>query len=431
MVMSTHTRIELDDPQSWSALVEEIIVQLARLKRCLVEDRVEDAKQVVRHNFGERIDDYLEQSALAIAFFKLGLHTRALSVYRRLIDAHPDDAVLRLNIAIVFLKVGLTEEAEEQLVQATQLEPDYRKALGYLGFTYQRRGDYAGASEAFKKARIDHLAPRMADTISQALTDESATLETGDATTMNERPTLVSAPGQERLGERGGGIHSLSVGAPLTVGRSEQHVFEPTPIADLADRTRLIEPLSSRFLVGSNGYLMMDVVDRGYARLEGLHFCSSTGLAYKPARRRQRGQTLDSLLGDDKKPIFEIEGTGRLGFHPRGAMFTAISLNDDVAYIREDLVFAFDSQISFENGKTPGGNEQVVHFHGRGAIVLQTAITPQSLEITPDRGAVIPAGGLVGWFGRLLPRAAHGGPFDRSLNAIEVTGEGVLLFCLS
>ena len=63
-------------------------------------------------------------------------------------------------------------------------------------------------------------------------------------------------------------------------------------------------------------------------------------------------------------------------------------------------------------------------------MVFHTPVPPHSLEVTPDRGVVIPSGGLVGWFGRMLPRKAAPGPFDPELDPLELVGEGVLLFCL-
>jgi hypothetical protein len=47
-----------------------------------------------------------------------------------------------------------------------------------------------------------------------------------------------------------------------------------------------------------------------------------------------------------------------------------------------------------------------------------------------ERGVLLPARHVVGWFGRLLPRAATATPFETGTPALEIVGEGVVLFCL-
>jgi len=175
---------------------------------------------------------------------------------------------------------------------------------------------------------------------------------------------------------------------------------------------------------------LVNVADRVCARLDGLHFCSSDGLSYRPLSRRKRGLSSRDHLGGADEPIFDIEGSGRLGYHPRDGVFSSVSLDGEIAYVREDMLFAFDPDLSYENGRLPGSASPLVHFRGRGAIVFRSPVPPHSLEVTPDRGVVIPAQGLVGWFGRMLPRKAPDGPFDTGLEPLELVGEGVLLFCL-
>ena len=55
------------------------------------------------------------------------------------------------------------------------------------------------------------------------------------------------------------------------------------------------------------------------------------------------------------------------------ATFTAVTLDDDILYLREDLVFAFEASLRWENGNVPGlrGKLPVVQFRGDGAVALR------------------------------------------------------------
>jgi hypothetical protein len=206
---------------------------------------------------------------------------------------------------------------------------------------------------------------------------------------------------------------------------------EPLPVGELLDEARLHAPLTGRFLVTPSGYLIADVHGRVRSRLEGLHFCASRGLVYRPLTRRRRSAAdVEGFCGDDGA-LYEIEGKGRIGFHPRGGEFTAVALDGEIAYLREERLFAFDPELEYENGRIPGSDVALVNVRGRGAIVLRCAGRPHALEITPDAGVVVPADGLIGWFGRIIPRGVRGGPLAPALDALELTGEGVLLFCLT
>ena len=52
--------------------------------------------------------------------------------------------------------------------------------------------------------------------------------------------------------------------------------------------------------------------------------------------------------------MFQVTGQGHLLAAPLGGQFTAVTLDDDIFYLREDLVFAFEPVLRWENGHVPG-----------------------------------------------------------------------------
>lgn len=432
--MARRKLIELDDTFGRSATTEEFLLHLHRSSELLRTERAADARTAIEMAFDAQPKDPTGQASMALVYFKLGLYPRAIAIYEKLVATHPDDPVIRLNLALVYFKTGQTPRARDELERVVQIAPDYRKAHGYLGLAYQRLGDFERAREAFGKAGVDHLAKRMAKFVEPDVGLRAEDLDISPESSTGALPA-VEDPQDQDAGRRDApitetGAMLFSPQAPVDLAPYTSGLSEPLPVADLTSSTRLTEPLTGRFLVSDSGYLLVNVSDRVCSRLEGLHFCSSDGLSYRPLARRKRGLPSREHFGGTDEPVFEIEGSGRLGYHPRDGVFSAVSLDDEIAYVCEELVFAFDPDLTYENGRLPGGAIPLAHFRGRGAIVLRTPVPPHSLEVTPDRGVVIPSKGLVGWFGRMLPRKAAPGPFDPELDPLELIGEGVLLFCL-
>ncbi len=423
--------IELDDAHGRAMVTEQFLARLHRSTELLRSDRSDEARKILDDAFESQSMDPTGQATLALVYFKLGLYPRALLLYQKLAIEYPDDPVLHLNLALVLFKTGHTEEARDTLESVVEIAPDYRKAHGYLGLACQRLGEYERAMEAFKLAGAEHMAERMAKFVEPASMD--ITEPDSDPAHIVDADLPSIPPSREREPEpepRDSHIPPFLTTSPFPLSTSDRGPSEPVPVHELADQTKLGEPLEGRFLIAKSGYLLTNVADRVNARLSGLHFCSSEGLAYSEIKKRCRNSREQEPFDGDDGALYEIKGGGRLGFHPGNGVFSAVSLENEIAHIREDMLFAFDPELSYENGKMPEETVSLVHLKGVGALVIKSPVVPHSLEVTPERGVIIPVGGLVGWFGRLLPRNAAGGPFSPDLETVEFVGEGVLLFCL-
>jgi uncharacterized protein (AIM24 family) len=204
----------------------------------------------------------------------------------------------------------------------------------------------------------------------------------------------------------------------------------PLPLTELAT-ARLIRPEDgdAPFEIGAGGVLIVRVDERVLSRTEEV-VVSCGDLAFEPATRRVRGAATGEVFGDGDKNLFIVTGKGYLVAAAAGQVFTAVALDDDILYLRETLVFAFEDQLRWENGNVPGSNGQmhVVQFRGAGCVVVRSRRPLLSLKLKAERVVYVEASVLAGWIGRVVPRLvtpAAGG--KSSAPFVECAGEGVVL----
>jgi hypothetical protein len=204
----------------------------------------------------------------------------------------------------------------------------------------------------------------------------------------------------------------------------------PRPLSELATE-ELVRPDEGdeRLEIGPNGNLVIRVVDRMLVRLDGVHVTGGD-LTYELATRRTRGHQTDERFDHGGASLHVVSGRGYLIATPGKYTFEAVALDDDILYLREDLVFAFDSSLRWENGNVPGlrGRLPVVQFRGDGVLALRLERPLVRVKLPPQGLVFVDADRLAGWIGRVIPRAVvppTGGPMGTM--CVECTGEGVVL----
>ena len=105
---------------------------------------------------------------LAGVYFRLGVYPRSIEIWSRLVGAYPRDATLRVNLALALLKTGQPAVAAEHLRVGVQLDPEHRRAWGYLGLTHWRLGRFVEARDAFVQGGQMPMARRMEDAMGSA-----------------------------------------------------------------------------------------------------------------------------------------------------------------------------------------------------------------------------------------------------------------------
>ncbi|HSS02499.1 MAG TPA: tetratricopeptide repeat protein [Kofleriaceae bacterium] len=224
---------------------------------------------------------------------------------------------------------------------------------------------------------------------------------------------------------------AVASASPAPVGlRTRTGGYSPRPLAELAT-DQLIRPDEGEDVleVAAGGALIIRVADRVLTRLDGV---SITGgdLSFELATRRSRGHATEEAFDYGGAQLHAVSGRGYLIAVPGEHTFTAVSLDDDILYLREDLVFAFQSQLRWENGNVPGlrGRLPVVQFRGNGALAMRLARPLVRVKLPAQGMLFIDADRLAGWIGRVIPRAVvppPGGPLGAM--CVECTGEGVVL----
>jgi uncharacterized protein (AIM24 family) len=112
-----------------------------------------------------------------------------------------------------------------------------------------------------------------------------------------------------------------------------------------------------------------------------------------------------------------------------------VELGGESGYFREEVVFGFEDQLAFENGRVAsriGADLNLVHLRGRGRLLLSTAGEIVALPASADAPVRVPLAVLAGWTGGLTPKVTPlhdgGDPADPSTPlAVDLTGEGRVL----
>ena len=205
----------------------------------------------------------------------------------------------------------------------------------------------------------------------------------------------------------------------------------PRSLSEFAT-SRLIRPEDGEhpFEIAVTGELIIRVDERIMSRTENV-IVSGGDLGFEVATRRVRGELTDELFGEGgEKKLFVVTGDGFLVASPAGGRFTAVSLDDDILYVRESLVYAFEEVLSWENGNVPGSEPKihVVQFRGTGCVALRSTKALTGVKLASEKVLYVEAAVLAGWVGRVVPRlvppvtgSAASAPF------VECSGEGVVL----
>ena len=320
--------------------------------------------------------------------FRAARYDEALAVYLELCATYPNDAALRLNLGLVELRMGRHAEAAENLKRVVAAEPDNARAQGYLGLALMRAGELGQARDAFHRAGQEELARQVEERMAH-LGEEAVAARIDLRRAANEGERILD--GEQPFGAvelevpvdeaKRGGAWQLRVpgerpplaGArgttarPVASSRSccrRRCRWRRSPRRGCCARARWASrsrsPRAACWCVRVDGKLPT----RTFGAI-----ASSGQLTFEPLTRRVRGQPTDEPFGDGADAMFFAIGHGLVVVAPRGARFTALALADDIVYVRESSLFAFEESLHWENGRVPGGGPdsmRVVQFRGTG-----------------------------------------------------------------
>jgi uncharacterized protein (AIM24 family) len=427
---------------------------------------------------------------LGLAYFRANQFAEARPIYEELVEHAGGDASHRLNLGLVYLKLNESEKAIASLEASRALDPSQGRAVSYLGLAYARAGRYAEAYRAFLVAGQNELASEIEINLTAAERDgihqqlgrtphgplpaSAATPEaTPPAPAVSQAPTpsaarepapvstpaeltpsgvIVLTPDTPRITEEsmqfvlpkpdavpqaaGVSMVSSAVAAAAPAGQSNAYSHKtsggtpPKPLTELAtDELLRPDDGDEPFEISASGALIIRVEDRVFTRLDGVHITGGD-LSYEVAMRRSRGHETKDRFDYGGTPLHAVSGSGYLVAVPGKHSFSAVTLDDDILYLREDLVFAFESTLRWESGNVPGmrGKLPVVQFRGDGALAVRLTQPLVRVKLASSGVVFVDAERLAGWIGRVIPRAVVP-PADGPMGAmcVECTGEGIVL----
>ncbi len=422
------------------------------------------------------------RNLLGLSLFKLGDLAKAEETYRSLIEDHPADPTLRVNLGLVFLKANASADAVRCFETALDLAPEHEKAQNYLGLALAQKGELSRAREWFLKAGNDAMAERMDQALQQAPIREVAqaasealakpqpfspateekksagkkkrdTLEMAKPAGLPEAPPaptrwLATGPSSATGPPVAPKAEATPIG-PMVINTPEPsqppaatpaeaaaEATTPAPqgeahstMAQFTSSSRLAMPAEQGggFAIGPSE-VMIQVHSEVLTRLDGL-VASWGSVTMKPELKRFRGKATDKPFGDGARRMLRATGEGRFVISREGRTFTALELGDEPAYFREETLFAFEESILFENGRVPakgGADLHLVHLRGHGKLLLVTHGVPRSVDVLRGEVLRIPMDQLVGWHGpliqpRLVPIVEEAPEMGV---ALELAGEG-------
>jgi hypothetical protein len=453
-------------PSSRDVAGEEFLFHLYRGSEMLQDNRVHDAKAELEQALSLQPSDPKGQDLLAIVYFRLGLYPRAISIYERLVLAHPEAMTPRVNLALCYLKTGQAAQARTELERVLEANPGHSRAWGYLGLSFQRLGDYERASHAFAAGGHDAMARRLLEMAGQGAPslrpapiadnpevrraageafqeierDEGA-FRPDDAPVPSRSPSGTWAaiePGRERFPS----APSFPPPPPLSIGLKHEPAnaepasrpaASPPAVTELARELLVVFPRDVSVAQHPSGLVLVQAQKSFATRLELVRTMSyPSGFTTNALYRRMRGRTLDEPLGGPSSALVGIDGKGELVLAPSpGASLRPMRLDDEPLYLREDLVAGFEDDVAYENGRLGAGDGEAIpmlQLRGHGVVVAAFPEAVSALEVLGDHGTAVRAHAVLGWTGRLVPRAlasaeAPGG----ARHYVAFAGEGMVL----
>ena len=486
---------------------EDFLFHLYRGSELLQENRVHEAKEELELALTMQPRDAKGQDLLAAVYFRIGLYGRAITLYEQLEKQFPRDASLKLNLALCYLKTSQPDPARVALHEVVRINPNHRRAWGYLGITHEKTGDFDQAQFAFERGGHVAMAKRMSErrnrvtvpapAMSAAYEDAAGEVrevagmafEELDAGELN---FALAEPGSNKTDI--GNWHAVELGitkdtaaaspSPLSARGSqprapspysktlsppsirEPHLAltaapppaqqsaltsppppsarppVPTPVIslpppDMAHAARasiLFFPEEDAVVLHPSGVALVQVREgRAFAtRLEAMRVSKGT-LSTTLLPRRLRDKETSEVLGGVGSPIVSVEGKAELVLGPRPMhQLVALALDNDLAFVREDLLLGFDQRLVYENGRLAIDDNDglaVVQLRGKGTLLLELLSGFVTIDATPTSGALlVRREWLVGWIGRLVPRSL---PASESPSAqrglVSFGGDGTIL----
>jgi hypothetical protein len=142
---------------------EDFLFHLYRGSELLQDNRILEAKEALEQALTMQPLDAKGQDLLGTVYFRLGLYPRAIHIYENLVAQFPLDVAIKVNLALSYLKTGQPELARRVLRTVVEINPEHKRAWGYLGLALQKLGELEQAQIAFEKGDRPTMARKVTE----------------------------------------------------------------------------------------------------------------------------------------------------------------------------------------------------------------------------------------------------------------------------
>lgn len=175
----------------------EYLKHLYRGSELLLNDNIVEAREALEEASRIDPDDPKCLSLLGLVYFRLDDYEPAQQIYELLVQRFPEEASLRVNLGLVYMKQGRADEALEEMNRGVIIDPDHQRAYGYLGLLYTERGDHEQAREAFGKAGQEVMVEKMDEVIAAQNAGEAPVMPEISADALPPEPGPFGTPTSE------------------------------------------------------------------------------------------------------------------------------------------------------------------------------------------------------------------------------------------
>ena len=437
---------------------------IANAERLLGAGKLDEARAILERLHAEDAKSAKIQGLRALTLFKLNDFEHAATLYEQLVHDNPIDPTLRINLGLVYVKGKKFERAIEELEIALDLDPEHKKAQGYLGLALSQTGQYARAQACFIRAGNLNMAERMEQAMKNGagtpssevpVSKEAVAEEASRDSGATEQPTVEAdkadrqpvTDDEGKEAEESGGeflpVESVEEGASVDVdvldldaaAASEARVrarhcrFESLEALEAQGALALKESAAS-FVLGDT--IQIQVRQEVFSRVNGL-LIATGGLEFTPLQKRFQGAAVERMFGTGDDQMMRVAGEGALVVDPAGKTFVSIRLRAETVFFQEQWLYAFESSLSFENGRIQLAGDRklsLVCLSGSGCVLLALPGPVLSRAIKSST-CQVPLTRIVGWHDELVPRAMSlsnaSQPLSDAQTLVELSGKGVVL----
>jgi Flp pilus assembly protein TadD len=229
-------------------------------------------------------------------------------------------------------------------------------------------------------------------------------------------------------------VSPLAMLPPPAMSHAPKQNRPAVPLLDAALSSLLVVPHEATVVAHPTGLVLVGLIagpdtrEGGFAARTDVVHAFAGPLRREPLARRPPPAPEPFR---DGPPFTRVSGTGQLVLAPRPhTRLLPLEMDADLAFIREDLVVAFDYALLSDLGRMRRPSQKavaLVRFRGDGVIVLGLEHPFLAFDVHGEETVTLRAESLIGWIGALTPEP----PSDENEGDDDLftfSGEGTVLF---